>query len=206
MAMALVGTSSGRDMLRSAAERHHAYAPPSIITGVIVTMRNIQSPRRLAHFCLLLALSTLLAAPHLPAQAAPQVAGREPVVVALVEGTTEGTATAEILRSLHGLPHDVIVLTDGKRPGYALASALFSLLVAREVQGDTTTSSARVRVPQGTVPHAWLGNGEMARAIATVERLRTMPARTLPGVGQARVLTLQLPKGALRGRLARTAS
>jgi hypothetical protein len=110
-------------------------------------------------------------------------------------------AKAEIVRSGQGMPRDVIVVTDGVRPGYALASAIFSLLVAREVQGDSSRTSARVRVPQAIVPQAWITGGEMARAIAIIDRLRTKPLRTVPGVGLARALHLQLPREALRGRL-----
>lgn len=164
-----------------------------------ISQRPIALPQRMCVLTLALALAVL----RLDAQPS-SFPGREPVMVALLDGT-QGIATAEIVRARRGLPNDVIVLTDGKRAGRTLASAIFSLLVAREVQGDTAARTASVRVPQGMVPQTWLDNGEMARAIATVERLRTMPPRTLPQVGQARVLTIHLPKGALRGRLTNSA-
>lgn len=121
----------------------------------------------------------------------PTVPGRVATLIVLVDSIANSNDRAQVLRRVGSTHQDVIVVARGSRTGYTLASAVFALLTARALQGDTAATASRIRV-RPNVPRAWFRNGEMAAAIATMQRVNNQPLRYIPGVGLGQAVTVQL--------------
>lgn len=126
--------------------------------------------------------------------------GRVPVTVALVKQLPYPDASAVVLRRTDKTPRDVILLKRPAVTGAQLAAAVFTLLVAREIGGDTTSVNAALRVSSTRGPQAWR-NTEQRIAERVVHRLLRATPRDVPGVGVVPAVEVQLRSGALRGKL-----
>ena len=145
--------------------------------------------------------SRLGAQPH-SVQDEVQKARRVPVTVALVDTLAEAGATAQIVRRAHGHPRDLILIRRSAATGGQLAAAIQMLLLAREVQGDTTHQDLIVRVPSTQAPRSW-STGLTRQTDDAMAKLRTTPPHPLAGVGLASTTVLHLRPNALAGKAKR---
>jgi hypothetical protein len=129
---------------------------------------------------------------------------RVPVTVALVKKLPYPGVPAVILRRTDKTPRDVILLARPAVTGRQLAAAVFTLLVAREIGGDTASVSGALRVSNTSAPAAWRDT-EQRIAERVVRRLLRAAARDVPGVGVVPAKDIRLRSGALRGKLTRSA-
>lgn len=136
--------------------------------------------------------ATILGAVLVPQSSHAQNAIRSRVVVALVEALPEPAENADValvIRALKGQP-DVILLP-ASADGRSLASATFTLLIARQTEPTSVTRAHSLRVPNHAVPTAWR-TGEVDRAHQWVKRLQLAPPREISGVGMVRSIDLYL--------------
>jgi hypothetical protein len=129
-----------------------------------------------------------------------EIARRVPVTVVLADSFPYSGATAAIVRRPRTQPHDVILLSPSSS-GAALAAAVMQLLIIRERDGDVPVAPSLFRVREGARAGHLL-EPEMATAISIVDRLRTKPKRSLPGVtGRVRTTEIYLPSRAMRDEM-----
>ncbi len=110
-----------------------------------------------------------------------------PVTLALVSG--EGDSAVGFQRGAGANGRDVIVLHDGDLEARKLSAALRGLALLRRKDGVVANRNytARVRVSQGRSESAsWI-----AYLDQKIGELRAAPQRSVPGIGQARVLVIQ---------------
>jgi hypothetical protein len=132
-----------------------------------------------------------------PMQASGQSADqmRFGVLVVLVDrlpGNAGASDAAVVLRRPGESPREVILLPAASADGEALASAVFKLLLTRQVEGVEPRGRSSLRVPDRTIPAAWQ-NTDLPRAERFVQRLRSANVQPVRGVGMARSLPLFLP-------------
>jgi hypothetical protein len=142
---------------------------------------------------------TLLVCAAVPISLAAQTPARFPVTVALVDSLTAADGFFVVHRAQRVGERDVIVLDARRANGQQLASAVFQLLLAREVAAEGTATPRKLRSVNAFVPAAWRYT-ERLRAAHIVNRLRSAPTRTVTGLGTVRAINIQLPSGALSGR------
>lgn len=135
----------------------------------------------------------------LPPGAAREMALRIPVTVALVDATPANAGPAVILRRANAEPHDVILLAKDAASEPLLSAAIMALMVARNVEGDTTRVDHVLRVRDtrsaGTLPAA-----ERARSSRSLERLRGAPSVNVPSVGNVPAIVLYLAPRRVQAR------
>lgn len=135
----------------------------------------------------------LMAVLLLPARvtAQPRQSLRVPATIALVERLPRSDAPFVVLRRAGPLPRDVILLTRDASPKQ-LSEAVHTLLIARQVEGDTAaiTNRLRVRPNRGESPERqalpWAG-----RVLAD---LRRAAPRSIDGVGNVPAVEIWLPR------------
>lgn len=114
---------------------------------------------------------------------------RVPVTLALTD-TLPAAAPFRILRRADLDPRDVIVLRRGA-DSLALSAAVEQLLLMRQLQGDTATTSGMVRVrardSAGRAPRT------LPWARRVVDDLHRAPPRPVAGVGTLPALVIWLP-------------
>jgi hypothetical protein len=140
-----------------------------------------------------------------PVAARPALAGqsaRVPVTVVLVDALADPSATAMIVRQ--PAAGDFVLMRGDRASGDILASAIFTLLVVREVSGDVPSTAMTTRVTNAAPPAAWQ-RSEVPRATRAVERLQDAEPQLVPGFGIRRAVTLYLPRHVLKGKLKQTA-
>lgn len=156
----------------------------------------------LAVFCLALTnAAAQTRQPDAPSRA-PNVeaARRVAVTVALVESLPVRDASALILRRPHEEDRDVILLPARTANGERLASAAFTLLIARDRAGDTAAVASMLPVREDARGQP-LGDA-MARYLdVTVARLRAAPRRAVAGVGHVPAVSVYLPSRAMRNAM-----
>jgi hypothetical protein len=160
-------------------------------------------PNSIARDTLLLRASraalTLLFSSAVPFALPAQAPARFPVTVALVDSLTAADGFFVVHTAQRVGESDVIVLDARRANGQQLASAVFQLLLAREVATQGAATPPMLRSVNSFVPAAWQYT-ERLRAAHIVNRLRSAPMRTVRGLGTVRTINIQLPSGALRGR------
>lgn len=127
---------------------------------------------------------------------------RVAVTVALVNRLPVRNAPAVILRRAAMTPHDVILLEREMATGQQLSAAIWTLLGARGLHGDTASGDAILRVGQATGPASWR-KSETRVSERVVERLLTMPPKDIEGVGAVPATELYLPRKLLTGKMVR---
>ncbi len=132
-----------------------------------------------------------------------EVARRVPVTIAIVDSVPYGGAPAVVLRRATSIPRDVIVLGRAAASGEQLSAAIATLLVARELGGDTARADAVLRVNATRGPAAWT-TGETRITSAFVSRVLAGSAENVSGVGAAFAGPLYLLPKALRGKVVNT--
>lgn len=112
-------------------------------------------------------------------------------VTVVLEDTTAATPGFRIIRRVDQRPLDVIVLS-GPADGETLSEAVRTLLMVRQVGGDTATRAGQVRVRRpdaGTRPlprpYPW--------AARVVGDLRAAPPRDVAGIGTFRAVEIWFP-------------
>lgn len=130
-----------------------------------------------------------------------EIARRVSVTVAVTDSFTYAGTAAVILRRPNLLPHDVILLPASESNGTALAAAAVQLLLIRDRAGDTPTTASVFRIRKSD-PASHLLEREVGTAGTILDRLRTKPLRTVPGVaGTVRSTEIYLPSEAMRNEL-----
>lgn len=124
------------------------------------------------------------------------------MTVALVNRLPIRNAPAVVLRRVAITPHDVILLEREMATGEQLSAAIWTLLGARGLNGDTATSNSVLRVGQATGPAPWRKT-ETRVAERVVERLRTAAPTYIEGVGSVPAAQLYLPPKLLTGKMIR---
>lgn len=127
-------------------------------------------------------------------------AKRVPVTVALIERLPIRNAPAVVLRHAGPAPGDIILLEREIATGEQLSAAIWTLLGARALGGDTATSNSVLRVGQSRGPTAWRGN-ETRVSEHVVRRLRSAAPTYLAGVGSVPNTRVYLPPNMLKDKM-----
>jgi hypothetical protein len=151
------------------------------------------------------AVAMLSHAPSIAAQSVVQRSSNSPntasarvaVTVLLVDRLDDPFALATIIRRSDPVPQDLVFLRSDRASGDVLASAIFTLLVARSVGGDVPSAPMTTRVTRIITPSAWQ-HTELPRATRALDQLRTASERDISGFGRLRALDLYLPPNALK--------
>lgn len=122
---------------------------------------------------------------------------RVPVTIALLGSLPQPASKAVILRRKTATPHDIILLDSRVASGRDLSAAIFTLLAARDINGDTTAADMTIRVPDGT-GRSYLGKRDLRRSEAAVRKLHASNPTFLAGFGSVRAFDLWLPSTARR--------
>jgi hypothetical protein len=123
------------------------------------------------------------------------------VAVLLIAGCLPvADASAVVMRRYNESPHDVILLQSSAADAALLISAVFVLLVARELEGDSPRTSSILRVSREQAPREWQISEE-GRAKEVVSRVLRAAPREVPGVGRVSAVDISLRPGVLRGKL-----
>lgn len=127
------------------------------------------------------------------------------VTVALVDRLPQTVASdpALVVRGQAGREREIILLPAASADAESLASAVFTLLLARQLERDHPRAGGLLRVRSRTFPAAW-ARSEIPRAARVIERLRGAPLDEFPGIGTARALDLYLPRAHVVARLDRS--
>lgn len=128
-----------------------------------------------------------------------KLVSRVPATIALVDSMPYAGETAVVERRAGKVPGDYILLDKRRANGHALAAAVFMLMMARDIEGDTATFTHALRVQSLIAPTAWTYT-ERLRAAHVVNKLRNAKPKHWEGVGFARTTTLRLPKKIIRAK------
>ena len=156
----------------------------------------------LLHALVWLPLQVYAQKPASDARTQREVARRVPVTLVLSDTLPRGTSGAVILRRTRVTPRDIILLARETASGDWLSAAVFTLVAARDVGGDTATTDAMIRVLATAGSPAWRTK-ETPHAARIVSRLRQASARPIDGVGVMPAYQVYLKAKALRGQLKR---
>lgn len=121
---------------------------------------------------------------------------RVPVTLVLVDSLPASNGAVISRRKLLE-PHDLILLRRGRGTSKELAAAVFTLITARDVGGDTAQIDMLIRVPDDRRAR-FLGMREQPRSQAAMARLRSAPEISIAGIGKVPAITIWLPSAAMR--------
>jgi hypothetical protein len=119
---------------------------------------------------------------------------RVPVSIGLVPDLPQPAISSDqavVLRRVYEVPPDVVLIRE-PGDGKAIASAIFTLVAARQVQGETVSRDVMLRVPPSESPPTRADDVRRAEALA--QRLRVAPAAHVPGVGRVPTVVVYLPR------------
>jgi hypothetical protein len=114
-----------------------------------------------------------------------------PTTVALVDRAL-GAEPYTIVRNPKGTHGDVIVMNAASANGSLLVQAVLELAALRERHGDTSAASVTARAHGLHIPVRWEST-EVPHADRLIDRLRSVRATHLAGVGLARSTVVYLP-------------
>jgi hypothetical protein len=175
-----------------------------------MTFRMMTLARAVTASVVLLAISGARATSQTPARktgvpSPTDLARRVPVTVAIMDSPRGAAAPALIYRRAHLVPHDVIVLPRARATGDLLSAAMEALLVARDQQGDTSSSDGVIRVNRTTKPAFWRDRDTKLNRALVARLLKSEMWHQVPGIGDAPTEDLYLLPKAFHGKLTQTA-
>lgn len=180
----------------------HVSAPsPLTIPSNIRMRRHVLTARAVASALLLCGVSTAQGQQDtVDARVKREKSNRVPVTIAVVDSMPFRGAAAVVMRRASLVPHDVIVVHRDVADGEMLSAAVFTLLSARALSGDTASTDQVLRVPARRGPVGWRRR-EVPTLDRALDRIANDPRVTVAGVGPAQVATLYLPPKLLKGKL-----
>ena len=124
---------------------------------------------------------------------------RVAATVALVTDLPNGADGEAVILRRSGDNPDVILLKRSAATPPRLSAAVMTLLMLREIDGDTATKSMMFRVPMNRGPAAWTYSEEL-RAAQVLRDFSRMESRPLAGVGTVQYIQVYLLKGVFYGQ------
>lgn len=131
-----------------------------------------------------------------------EMAKRTQVTVVLSAAHTSELTPVSIIRRENQMPRDVIVLHPFHADPEDLSAALMTLLVARQVQGDSPSSNRLLRVNRSTGSSSapWRA-AVLGKANDVFLKLADVPERIVPGFGSVPAYDLFLKRNVFANRL-----
>ena len=144
-----------------------------ILIGQADTSAQVRSPARVA--------VTVAIVDELPPEATPS----DPAII--IRNMDDG--------------EDLILLRSSSADGDVLTAAVFTLMLARQVQRQLPRGSVQLRVAGSSFPSSW--RSERSHAQTFVDSVRTKEASSIPGIGPGRHAKLYLPRNYVVARIGR---